>query len=315
MKVIVIGATGHIGTYLIPKLIEKGYTVIAITRGVSKPYRSHPAWEQVTRIQLDRETDEGFAQKIAAMNPDIVIDLVNFHLDDTKRMVEALQHTSLSHYLFCSSIWAHGRAMQLPVEPNARKAPLDEYGKQKYASECYLKEAYQTSGFPATIIMPGQISGPGWKIIGPYGNLNTNVIQSIARGEHVYLPNLGMETLHHVHADDVAQMFFNAMIHRNQAIGESFHAVAQESITLYGYAMLLYDYFHQTSDIRFMGWEQWCQYLDNQEEADHTYYHIARSGQYSIEQAKRLIAYQPKYTIQETITLCMDSYLERGIIQ
>lgn len=32
MKVVVIGATGHIGTYLVPMLVKAGYEVIAITR-------------------------------------------------------------------------------------------------------------------------------------------------------------------------------------------------------------------------------------------------------------------------------------------
>ena len=32
MRVVVIGAAGHIGTYLIPMLVDNGYETIAITR-------------------------------------------------------------------------------------------------------------------------------------------------------------------------------------------------------------------------------------------------------------------------------------------
>lgn len=82
MKVIVIGAYGHIGTYLIPRLVKEGYEVIAISRRLSQPYHQHHAWKYVQHISLDRTKDSLFAEKIASMHPDIVIDLINFHLEE-----------------------------------------------------------------------------------------------------------------------------------------------------------------------------------------------------------------------------------------
>ena len=315
MKVIVIGACGHIGSYLVPKLVKGGYEVVAVSRGKSKPYVADRSWEKVTFAYLDRTKDRDFAGKIAAMNPDVVVDLINFDIRDTEAMVDALKETKMSHYLFCSSIWAHGRAEFLPADPNCLKEPLDEYGIQKYKSECFLKEQYRQEGFPATIIMPGQISGPGWTIINPQGNTDISVFQKIAEGEEIFLPNFGMETLHHVHADDVAQMFFKAITHRNAALGESFHAVAGESMTLYGYAAAMYRYFNREPKIRFLSWEKWCTYIGKEDLIDHTYYHIARSGQYSIENAKRLLEYAPKYTTLETVESAVASYVERGLIR
>lgn len=315
MKVVVIGACGHIGSYLVPKLVKGGNEVIAISRGKSKPYVNDPAWKRVTNVCLDRKNDEDFAEKVAAMNPDIVVDLINFDIKDTEAMVLALKDTNMSHYLFCSSIWAHGRAEFLPADPNCLKEPLDDYGINKFKSECYLKKEYREHGFPATIIMPGQISGPGWTIINPVGNTDLGVFQKIANGEEIFLPNFGMETLHHVHADDVAQMFYRAITHRNASLGESFHAVAEESMTLYGYAKAMYHYFNQEPKINFLSWEKWCDYVNDDALIDHTYYHIARSGNYSIENAKRLLEYKPKFTTLETVELAVENYLERGLIR
>lgn len=315
MKVVIIGGSGHIGSYLVPKLVKAGYEVINITRGKSHFYLQDNSWKKVKNIILDREQDKNFEEKIAKLNPDIVVDLINFHLEDTCKMTEVLQHTRLSHYLFCSSIWAHGRAEVLPANPDNMKEPLDDYGLNKYHSEQYLREQYRLNGFPATIIMPGQISGPGWIIINPYGNTNVQVFEKIARGEKIYLPNFGMETLHHVHADDVAQMFLKAIVHRNQSLGESFHAVSEESLTLYGYAVMMYQFFNQTPEIGFLPWEKWCVYIGNKEETDHTFYHIVRSGYYSIENAKQLLGYHPKYSIKETIETSIQSYLDRAVIQ
>lgn len=314
MKVVVIGGCGHIGSYLVPKLVKAGYEVISISRGKSQPYVCDNAWNKAEKVVLDRENDEDFAYKIAKMNPDVVVDLISFYLKDTKEMVEALKETKLSHYLFCSSIWAHGRAEVLPADPNCLKEPLEDYGINKFQSEQYLKEQYRINGFPATVIMPGQISGPGWVIINPYGNQNTKVFEKIARGEEIYLPNFGMETLHHVHADDVAQMFFKAILNRNQTLGESFHAVAEDSFTLYGYANAMYEFFNQVPKIKFLSWEKWCEYIGNEDDIDKTYYHIARSGHYNIENAKKLIGYEPKYSVRETVEISVQSYINRGII-
>jgi uncharacterized protein YbjT (DUF2867 family) len=57
-RVIVIGATGHVGTYLVPRLVEAGHDVIAVSRGRAEPYRSHRAWQSVDRRQIDRDALE-----------------------------------------------------------------------------------------------------------------------------------------------------------------------------------------------------------------------------------------------------------------
>ena len=37
-RVVVIGATGHIGSYLVPRLVRAGNEVIAVSRGERAPY-------------------------------------------------------------------------------------------------------------------------------------------------------------------------------------------------------------------------------------------------------------------------------------
>ena len=86
-------------------------------------------------------------------------------------------------------------------------------------------------GFPETVIMPGHITGPGWNFINPCGNLDPKVFERIAHGDVIYLPDFGMGVLHNVHADDVAQVFMNAILYRNRALGESFHATAPTAMS------------------------------------------------------------------------------------
>ena len=263
MKVVIIGGTGHIGTFLIPMLVNAGFETIYITRGKSQPYVDDPAWKKAQKVILDRNFDKDFVQKVLEMKPDIIVDLINYSIEETKKIVEAIQKTSCcTHYIFCSSIWAHGRSEVLPVgRESLKKQPVCDYGKDKYESEKYLIEKYRKEKFPMTIISPGQISGPGWDIINPWGGVDHRPYQIIANGETIYLPNFGQETIHHVHGEDVAQLFFKAIINRTQALGETFNAVSGGSITLYGYAKLLYDYFGKEAKIEFKPWNEFCEYV------------------------------------------------------
>ena len=57
-RVVVIGATGHIGTYLVPRLVAGGHEVIAVSRGARGPYQASPRWSAVTTVTADREAED-----------------------------------------------------------------------------------------------------------------------------------------------------------------------------------------------------------------------------------------------------------------
>src|SRR5690606_19106553 len=122
---------------------------------------------------------------------------------------------------------------------------------------------------------PGHIVGVGWDPIGPTGNRDVSAFRKLARGEELALPNLGMETLHHVHADDVAQIFMQAMHHWSAAAGESFHAVSPGALTLRGYAEAVAGWFGKEARLRFLAWEEWRATV-SEDDAQATWEHIVR---------------------------------------
>ena len=140
-RVVVIGATGHIGSYLVPRLVAGGHEVIAMSRGVRGPYLPSPRWDSVTMITVDRDeadADGSFGAQVAALHP-------------------------------------------------------------------------------------GHISGRGWPVITPAGNLDPAVWTRLATGEPLPWPDHGLGVLNHVHADDVAQAFERALA-RPAAAGASFQS-------------------------------------------------------------------------------------------
>jgi nucleoside-diphosphate-sugar epimerase len=302
-RVVIIGGSGHVGTYLVPRMVEAGHHVINVSRGQREAYSPHAAWTRIETVALDRAAEEAagtFGARIADLQPDIVIDMICFTLASAEHLVGALRGR-VQHFLHCGTIWVHGHAVTQPTEESAPRNAFGEYGTQKAAIEAFLLDEARRSGFPATVFRPGHIVGPGWAPLNPAGHFNPEVFNRIARGEELALPNFGLETVHHVHADDVAQMVMRASGNWNGAVGEAFNTVSPAAVTLRGYAESMFRWFGQEPKLKFLPWPEWQAAQSSEQEATATWEHIARSPSHSIAKAQRLLGYQPRYTSLEAV--------------
>src|SRR5258708_9353044 len=92
-RVVIIGGSGHVGTYLVPRLVAAGFEVVSVSRGEREPYQPHGAWKSVRKVSLSREEEERagtFGRKISELLPDIVIDMICFTEPSARHLVEAL---------------------------------------------------------------------------------------------------------------------------------------------------------------------------------------------------------------------------------
>lgn len=316
MRAVIIGGSGHVGSYLVPRLVAAGYEVINVSRGQRQPYRPHGAWQAVGQVIMERTEEENkgeFGRRIAELQPDVVIDMICFHPRSAQHLVEALRGR-VQHLLVCGTIWVHGHSVVVPTTEEQPRKPFGDYGIQKAAIESYLLDQARRHGFPTTVIHPGHIVGPGWAPINPAGHNTPVVFERLARGEELLLPNLGLETLHHVHADDVAQVFMGALANWSSAIGQSFHAVSPSALTLRGYAEAVAGWFGQLARLRFLPWEEWKKTV-SEAEAAMTYDHIAHSPNCSIAKAQRLLDYRPRYTSLQAIHESLAWLIAKGIVK
>lgn len=315
-KVVVIGGTGHVGTYLVPRLVAAGHEVINVSRGERAPYTPHTAWEKVEMVTLDRVAEDKagtFGEKIAALGGDIVIDKVCFTRESCAHLVEALRGR-VSHFLHTGTVWTHGPLETVPATEDDPRAPISDYGRGKSEIQDYLLAEARRTGFPATIIRPGHIVGPGWKLINPLGNANPAVFSTIARGETLTLPNLGLETYHHGHADDVAQGFMLAMANWSAAVGEAFNTVSAAALTARGYAAAMYRWFGHEPKLEFQPFEDWIGTL-GADDARVSRDHVNRSPCHSIDKARRRLGYAPRYTSLEAIQEAVGWLVKEGQVE
>jgi nucleoside-diphosphate-sugar epimerase len=302
MRITVIGATGHVGTYLVPLLVEAGHEVTAVSRGSREPYAPSSAWSQVRSVALDRaaaDEDGSFGRKIAALDPEVVVDMICFTPRSCAMLVEALRGR-VGHLLVTGSIWIHGPSTRVPLREEDARNPFGEYGINKLAMEGLLEAETRRGGLAATMIHPGHIVGPGWAPLNPEGHFDVEVFRRIAQGEEILLPNLGMETVHHVHAEDVARLFVAAMGRWSESAGESFHAVSDAALSLRGYAEAMYRWFGHESRVRYLGWHEWKR-ARSEEQASATWDHIAHSPSCSMEKARRLLGFEPRWSSLDAV--------------
>ena len=316
MHTVVIGATGHIGSYLVPRLLAAGHDVVSVTRGESEPYRSPGSWSPVEHVSIDREAAEAegtFGERIRELRPDVVIDLICFELDSAERLVRALDG-EVQHLLHCGTIWVHGPSAVVPTTEDQAREPFGEYGRKKAEIEAYLLDVARRDDFPVTVLHPGHIVGPGWEPLNPAGHFSPEVFERLANGDDLALPNLGLETVHHVHADDVAQAFEAALNNWNRAVGESFHVVSPSAVTLRGYAEAVAGWFGRSASLSYLPWEEWREQVSG-EEAEATWDHIAHSPNCSIEKARHALGYQPRYTSLQAVRESVARLIEDGTVE
>lgn len=315
MKVLVVGGTGHVGSYLVPRLVLAGHDVQVVARNSKPQYgESRIVWSSVKWIVADRraeEADGSWQRRMKGIDVDVVVDLICFTPEQNQMMVEAFEGR-IDHFLHCGTIWAYGPTTRTPYIEEYPRKPITEYGRLKAMIEADLLVGHRRKGFPATIVHPGHVSGKGWLPIDPQGcRSGVRIYEDLALGNTVCLPDTGLATLHHVHSDDVAQVFELAIRHREASLGESFSAVAPYAMALVGCCESVASLFGKEPIFKFVPLENLAQVI-GEKAAAMTKSHIIHSPCCSIEKAQRLLGYQPRYTTEQIYRECVEYLLESG---
>jgi nucleoside-diphosphate-sugar epimerase len=312
MRVVVIGATGHIGSYLVPRLVRAGHDVVAVSRGERAPYHDAPEWQRVERITADRDAEDlagTFGTRIAELRPDAVADLICFTPESARLLVDALR-PARPLLLHCGTIWVHGHAGRVPLTEDEPRTGYGEYGANKVAIESLLHAETRSGGVPAVVLHPGHISGPGWPVINPAGNLDAGVWRKLSTGEPLALPALGLGVLNHVHADDVAQAFELALT-CPAAVGQSFHVVAAQAMSSRGLAEGVARWFGREPVLDLVDWPDF-EKAAGPEAAATTRDHIERGIAASIDRARTVLGYAPRYSSLDALREAVAWLAENG---
>lgn len=199
--ILVTGATGFIGTYLVQALVARGDTVIATDLGPEPDWiAANPAIRYI-RADMGREAE---VQKLMGLaRPDKVVHLVSILVGPCEAdpgrafrvnfmSTAALLDASLAHgvtrFVMTSAASVFGQGLPEPVANDAERLPLTVYGQTKLACENLLEWYRRVRGLSCGAVRFPWVFGPGRKN-GLTAEYSSVLLDRIARGEPVVIDN------------------------------------------------------------------------------------------------------------------------------
>jgi nucleoside-diphosphate-sugar epimerase len=226
MRILMIGGTGLISTYLTTDLLAQGHAVTLYNRGQS----IYPTPAEAVVLHGDRTNYPAFEAAVRDAGCfDAVIDMVGYEPEDGHSVVRAFRgHTG--QFIFCSTVDVYGKpATRYPYREDESYGGLNTYSRSKVDIEKTLWEAYQQGDFPLTIIRPAYTYGEGRGPLYPLGS-STGYLERLRRGRPVIVHGDGTSLWTACHASDVAHAFANA-IGNPKALGNAYHTAGEEWMT------------------------------------------------------------------------------------
>lgn len=203
-RVLVIGAGGFLGTCLVNKLVQDGFTVRAI---LHDPRQTPPFPSEVETVGADirdgrkiKEATVGceaivhLAAKVHAIDErDADRDYDTINVEGTRHVLDAAAASGAPRVVFASSVKVFGERTKGCVDESCPPHPQTPYGRSKWQAEQLVSAYAQRGGFTAVSLRLPMVYGPTKK-----GNLY-RMIAAIDGGRFPPLPRLpSLRSLLHV---------------------------------------------------------------------------------------------------------------------
>ena len=276
VKVMVTGAAGFIGGYLVQELLTAGHTVVGLDNfskygRVSHGYDDHPGYRLVEGDAADPAVVgelltgcdhliagaamiggisyfHAYAYDLLATNERIMASTcdaaIRAHRSDRLRKVT---YISSSMVFESTDHWPSVEGDQLLIAP-----PRSSYGFQKLATEYFAKAAWDQYQLPYTIVRPFNCVGVGEaRALGQATVLSGNVqlamshvvpdlVQKIVKGQSpLHILGDGTQVRHYTYGGDLARGIVAAMEHE-AALNQDFNLSTSASTTVLELARVIW---------------------------------------------------------------------------
>jgi nucleoside-diphosphate-sugar epimerase len=227
MKTLIIGGTGNISTSIVRLLLADGHEVVIFNRGQrGKP----PAG--VRQITGDRWDRPAFERALQTEDFDAAIDMMCFSAEDARSTLRALPE--VGHFVMCSTVCTYGIDYDyFPSDETHPLRPITDYARGKAAADAVFLEAYESSGYPVTILKPSTTYGPQQGLVRQVA-WDFSWIDRIRKGKPILVCGDGNALHQHLHVDDAA-LAFTGVLGKPHTLGETYNLVNRGYITWVDY--------------------------------------------------------------------------------
>jgi UDP-glucose 4-epimerase len=268
MKILVTGAAGFIGGYVVEELLRAGWDVVGVDNfakygTVRRSYDDHPRYEfhegDVKQPGVVRKLLTGCDHLFAGAASiggisyfheyayDLIAENERITAATFDAAIDAFRNDHLKKITVASSSMVFESTKQIPTPEGAELTsppPLSTYGFQKLACEYFAKGARQQYGLPYTIVRPFNCVGIGERRARSdkeimSGNVKLamshvvpDLIQKIVKGQDpLRILGDGTQVRHYTYGADLAEGIRLAIEHP-KALNDDFNLATDESTTV-----------------------------------------------------------------------------------
>ncbi len=226
-KILITGATGFIGSFIVEEAIRRGFEVwAAVRRTSSKKYLQQPG---INFIELDFSSENRLKEQLKGHVFDYVVhaagvtkclkseDFFRTNTDGTKNLVNALRELDMPirRFVFVSSLSILGAIHEeMPykdITDSDTPQPNTAYGRSKLLAENYLRSL---KDFPFVILRPTGVYGPREK---DYFLMAKSIKQHVD-----FAVGYKRQDITFIFVKDVVQAVFLALAADDKVIGKSY---------------------------------------------------------------------------------------------
>ncbi|MDD5729154.1 MAG: NAD-dependent epimerase/dehydratase family protein [Victivallales bacterium] len=296
MKCIVFGGTGWLGHNIALQLQQAGQDITICSRGQKSLFGQEVS--DIKTITADKE-DPVAMKEIFAERYDVVIDTVPC-LGSIALVYK--YGSGIRHYIHCSSTGGYSPLPFVPCDETAPYGGFDNNSgwRHKAEADAAVMRLFRKKGFPATVIRPCYITGPGKFPLDNSGGRRSDYIADIIAERVLDVPDNGLALLQPVHIIDLA-VSFRLVFENPHSIGEHYNICLSHAVTLRRYHEITASVFGKQAHLNYLPVEDMLQKYTGREIGLRF---LATHMCFSIEKARRDLGYiphcSPEKAIEET---------------
>lgn len=296
MKVLVTGAAGFIGSFVVQELLDYQYSVVAIdnlSNGIKSRIPNEATFYEVdiTNVEIEhifQQEQPDYVIHLAAQSSvlasmDKPVEDCQANVLGTVNILRFSNQFKVKKFILASSAAVYGNPSILPVMEDTKLAPLSFYALSKISAENYVHLFEKMFGLKSNILRFSNVYGPQQET-----GVTASILKRISKNEQPIINN-GSQTRDFVYVKDVANACLTALVSPETGV---FHISSGTETTINKLFKLISSTLH--IDI-----EPILADLDAAE---------IKKSVLANTKAKQILQWEPLYTLEEGIAEIIQTY-------